>query len=337
MANEQLSQSDIDALLGGGGAVAPRIAPVAPQSTAELYDFRRPRHVSKERLRTLEAMYERLVKSLEAWLIGRVRKQVELRLQSVEQFSFGEFTLSLPTPCASFGFDILNIEGQQGVIDVGHEFAYLLIDRFFGGGGQPTSMHRALTPIERLAVRTVVERIGVLLAETWQDYVELQLDITTFESFPDMIQGTGRSDPVLVANIEVAIGSETSMLLLCLPLAVLDKFFSSAEQQRVREMTGSESERQATRRLTESALRNTHADVAARLPSFQLPLRNLLNLPPGAVLTTGLSMDTPLELHIGGQRRFTASAGRLGNTMAVRLLDGPVAPIGSQVNTGITR
>src|ERR1019366_8357632 len=244
MASEQLSQSDIDALLGGGGAAAaPRVAPVLVQPSAELYDFRRPRHVSKERLRTLEAMYERLVKSLEAWLIGRVRKQVELRLQSVEQFSFGEFTLSLPTPCASFGFDILNIEGQQGVIDVGHEFAYLLVDRFFGGGGLPASMHRALTPIERLAVRTVVERIAVLLAETWQDYVELQLDITTFESVPDMVQGTGRSDPVLVANIEVAIGSDTSMLLLCLPLAVLDKFFSSAGQQRVKEMTGSESER----------------------------------------------------------------------------------------------
>jgi flagellar motor switch protein FliM len=330
MASEQLSQSDIDALLGGGGkAASPISAPLPAQSTAELYDFRRPRHVSKERLRTLEAMYERLVKSLEAWLIGRVRKQVELRLQSVEQFSFGEFTLSLPTPCASFGFDILNIEGQQGVIDVGHEFAYLLIDRFFGGGGQPASMNRALTPIERLAVRTVVERIGVLLAETWQDYVELQLDITTFESFPDMVQGTGRSDPVLVANVEVAIGSETSMLLLCLPLAVLDKFFSSAEQQRVKEMTGSEAERHATRVLTESALRATHADVAARLPSFRMPMRNLLNLPAGSVLTTGIPTDAPLELHIGGQPRFTASPGRLGNTMAVRLIDGPLAADGS--------
>jgi flagellar motor switch protein FliM len=324
MANEQLSQSDIDALLGGGGAAAaPQILTVA-DAPAELYDFRRPRHVSKERLRTLEAMYERLVKSLEAWLIGRVRKQVELRLQSVEQFSFGEFTLSLPTPCASYGFDILNIEGQQGVIDVGHEFAYLLVDRFFGGGGQPASMHRALTPIERLAVRTVVERIAVLLAETWQDYVELELEISTFESVPDMVQGTARSDPVLVANIEVAIGTDTSMLLLCLPLAVLDKFFSSAEQQRIRQMTGSEAERQATRVLTETALRATHADVAARLPSFNMPIRNLLSLPPGSILTTGLPTDTPLELHIGGQPRFTAAAGKLGGAMAVRLLDGPL-------------
>jgi flagellar motor switch protein FliM len=321
MASEQLSQSDIDALLGGGAKVAPHPEPVAVRAPAELYDFRRPRHVSKERLRTLEAMYERLVKSLEAWLIGRVRKQVELRLQSVEQFSFGEFTLSLPTPCAAFGFDILNIEGQKGLIDIGHEFAYLLVDRFFGGGGQPASMHRALTPIERLAVRTVVERISVLLAETWQDYVELQLDITSFESVPDMVQGIGRSDPVLVANIEVVIGSETSMLLLCLPLAVLDKFFSSAEQQRVKQMTGSESERQATRRLTETALRATNAEVAARLPAFPMQLRNLLNLPVGSILTTGLSMDTPLELHIGGHQRFHVSAGKIGNAMAVRLID----------------
>jgi flagellar motor switch protein FliM len=102
---------------------------------------------------------------------------------------------------------------------------------------------------------------------------------------------------------------------------VLDKFFSSAEQQRVKQMTGSESERQATRVLTETALRATHAEVAARLPAFQMQLRNLLNLPPGSILTTGLPTDTPLELHIGGQPRFHVSAGKLGNTMAVRVTD----------------
>jgi flagellar motor switch protein FliM len=146
-----------------------------------------------------------------------------------------------------------------------------------------------------------------------------------------MVQGAGRSDPVLVANIEVTIGSEASMLLLCLPLAVLDKFFSSAEQQRVKVMTGSEAERQATRRLTESALRATHADVAARFPAFNMPMRNLLNLPPGSILTTGFPTDIPLEVHIGGQPRFLASAGRLGNTMAIRLLDGPIAATGTAV------
>jgi len=99
MASGTLSQSEIDRLLGGAANL-----PFAGQEEAaiQLYDFRRPHRVSKERLRTLEAMYERMVKSLESWIIGRIRGQIEMRLQGVEQFSFGEFTLSLPTPCASF-------------------------------------------------------------------------------------------------------------------------------------------------------------------------------------------------------------------------------------------
>lgn len=324
MASETLSQNEIDLLLGGGGA-ATAVEPRASSKDIELYDFRRPRHVSKERLRTLEAMYERLVKSLEAWLVGRVRRQIELRLHSVEQFSFGEFTLSLPTPCASFGFDILNVPGEKGVIDVGQEFAYLLIDRFFGGGGQPATMHRALTPIERLTVRIVVERIAALLAETWQDVVELQLDLTTFESFPEMVQGTSREAPVLVANIEVAAGSQNSMLLLCLPLSVLDKFFASSDQQRVKEMTGSEQERRMTREIAEASLRATRVDVAARLPAFRLPMRSLLDMQPGGIVPTGIAANSALEVHVGGQFRHRASAGRIGRKLAVRLTEHSVA------------
>jgi flagellar motor switch protein FliM len=142
MSSDTLSQFDIDRLLGGAGSAPTPTAGAAfgasaqgmgPETEMSVYDFRRPHRVSKERLRTLEAMYERLCKSLEAWLVSRVRGQVELRLQSVEQFSFGEFTLSLPTPCATYIFDIKGTGGVQGVIDIGHEFAYFLIDRLFSG------------------------------------------------------------------------------------------------------------------------------------------------------------------------------------------------------------
>ncbi len=150
MSSETLSQSEIDNLLRRGSSAATAPAANAPAMDVQIYDFRRPSRVSKEKLRTLESMYERLVKSLEGWLIGRVRGQIELQLQSIEPFSFGEFIFSLPTPCASYLFDIADSGGQQGVIDIGHEFAYFLVDRFFGGGsGNLTSMDRSLTPIER--------------------------------------------------------------------------------------------------------------------------------------------------------------------------------------------
>src|SRR5690606_5232775 len=99
-----LSPSEIERLLARAGGAAAKAPPV--HADAPAYDFRRPHRVSKERLRTLEAMYEQVVRSLEGWLVSRVRGQVELELESVEQFSFGEFTHRLPTPCASYLFDI---------------------------------------------------------------------------------------------------------------------------------------------------------------------------------------------------------------------------------------
>ena len=268
MTIDLLSQHDIDRLLDGGGA--------GPTGTVamdvQIYDFRRPHRVSKERLRTLEAMYERMVKSLEGWLVGRVRGQVEMRLQSVEQFSFGEFTLSLPTPCATYIFDVAESGGQQGVIDIGHDFSYFLVDRLFGGSGTPTILSRALTPVERMAVRSVAEKVTTLIEEVWEDYVPLELVLSGFESSPEILQIANREDPVLVANVEVSAGATSSLMLICLPFSVLDKFFSASGQKRINTMTGTEREKEAARERAEAALRATRVPVSARLPAVPISL-----------------------------------------------------------------
>ncbi len=335
MSSDMLSQFDIDRLLGGAGAALPsagntfgggaQSGAVTLEQEMSVYDFRRPHRVSKERLRTLEAMYERLCKSLEAWLVSRARGHVELRLQSVEQFSFGEFALSLPTPCATYIFDVKGSGGVQGVIDIGHEFAYFLIDRLFGGGGPPSIPGRALSPVERLAVRTVGERAAQLLEEIWFDHVPLELNVTGFESSPEILQIANREDPVLVANIEVVAGQASSLLLICLPFAVLEKFFQSSGQRRVGGVAGTEREQKEARLRTERALRATPVTVAARLPQFQMSLRDLSNLAPGQVLATGIPRDAELSVMIGGRERCKGAAGRVGRRLAVRLLD-QIAP-----------
>ncbi len=336
---DAISQSDIDSLLGGAvtaaaSAAAGRAAGAFgdPDAEAQPYDFRRPHRVSKERLRTLEAMYERMVKALEGWLISRVRGQVELRLQSVEQFAFGEFVMSHPSPCASYVFDVRQSGGAQGVVDVGHEFAYFLIDRLFGGSGQTAMPGRTLSPVERLAVRTVAERACQLLEEIWRDHVPLELAVTGFESSPEILQVANREDPVLVANVEVVAGNGSSLLMLCLPFAVLEKFFQGGAQRRVGGVAGGEAERDEARLRTERALRATPVTVSARLPDFRLTLRDLGALAPGQVLDTGIARDAELTVLVGGQARFTGSAGRVGRRLAVRLQDA-VATEGLQDQT----
>jgi flagellar motor switch protein FliM len=275
-------------------------------------------------MRTLEAMYGRLVKSFEGWLIGRVRSVVDLRVNSVEQISFGEYVLSLPASCNSFLLDIKDragddAVGEQAVIDIGRELAYFLVDRLFGGGSETTILDRALTPIERLAVRVVAERIMALVQEVWEDHVELELGLSGFESIPEILQAAPREAPVLVTNIQATFGSTSSLVSICLPLSVLEKFFA---------MSGSKATAQSPRRgvagqraVAEGGLRATSIEVAARLPDFRLSMRDIAGLKVGSMLSTGIPVDSNVNLLVGSQARFKTSPGRVGRKLAVRVLE----------------
>jgi flagellar motor switch protein FliM len=324
VSSETLSQHDIDRLLGGGGSASGQAARGAPPVDIQVYDFRRPARVSKERLRTLEAMYERLVKNLEAWVISRVRGQIEVRLQSVEQFSFGEFTLSLPTPCSSFVFEIADT-GQKGVIDIGPEFGFYVIDRVFGGTGNAALPNRSLTPIERMAIRTVAERVAQLTEEIWQDHVPMSLNVTGFESSPEILQVANREDPVLVANVEITAGNQSSLMLICLPFAVLDKFFTSSGQQRLALLHSTDAEREAARLKTENALREMRVPLSVRLPQFNLSLKDVMGMSVGSIIPTGIPKEARLIIRTGTQERFVGQAGRVSGMLAVRIVDA-VAP-----------
>ncbi len=332
--SDSLSQNEIDLLFGGGGgggggAGAP--APPRPdrRRTAaddlQVYDFRRPARISKDRKRSLQAMYGLLCKSLEGWLTGRVRDQIELELQSVEQLSFGEFMLALPSPCASYIVDVGGEYQNQGVIDFGHELAYFLVDRLLGGAGIPSFPDRGLSQLERLVVRVVAERISVQLGEAWKDYVELELGISGFESIPEMLQVANREDPVLVANIEVRIGDTSSLLLVCLPFQSLEKFFTGDTSRRTQTVVGTPEERAADRTRLESTLRTSRVSVSARLPEFSVPAHVLADLRPGMVLPTGLDPKAGLELFVANQRRFIGLPGRVGKTLAMRVTE-PLDP-----------
>ncbi|MEO7085043.1 MAG: FliM/FliN family flagellar motor switch protein [Gemmatimonadaceae bacterium] len=319
---QQLSQSDIDRLMRGEIQVDRAQLRNAPE--VQIYDFQRPHRVSNDRQRTMEGMYGRLVKSFEGWLMGRVRGVVDLRLQSVEQIAFGEYALSLPPSCNSFILDIKDAEGdnavgEQAVIDIGRELAYFLVDRLFGGGADSTILDRALTPIERLAVRVVAERLMTLVAEIWRDHVELDLTLVGFESIPEIIQAAPREAPVLVANIDASFAGITSLVSISLPLSVLEKFFVSGGADN----PGAKNRDQnaGSRIITEDALRSTRVRVAARLPDFRLTMREIAGLKVGAMLATGIPTDSTVNLFVGDQNRFRTAAGRVGRKLAVRVLD----------------
>jgi flagellar motor switch protein FliM len=246
----------------------------------------------------------------------------------VEQFTFGEFLLSLTTPCNSFIFDIADSGGQQGVVDFGRDLSFFLVDRLLGGNGRIAVLDRTLTHLERMIVRIAAERVRAQLAEVWQDHIPLELELSRFETVPDMLQILNREDPVLVANVEVSAEHFRSLILLCLPFTVLEKFFTGPGMRRVSPAPVDARERAADRVAVEQSLRATQVDLSVRFPSIPLKMRELAALRPGSLLETGLPVESQLDLLIAGERRFRVVAGRTGRSLAVRI-NGPKAGDGA--------
>lgn len=315
---DNLSQNEVDLLFEAGAETDP--AAVLDNTEVQLYDFRRPARISKDRMRSLQAMYGLLVKSIESWLAGRARGEVECELQSVEQITFGELVLALPSPCAAFIVDVPG-EGRQGFVDFGQEFSFYLVDRLLGGTDRHEVPSRPLTTIERRVVQIAAEKVSGLLAEAWKDYVELDLTVSAFETIPEMLRVANEEDPVLVANVMVTDGDMSSLLMLALPFSTVEKFFTGGSQRRTEEPQGSPEERMVDRELIESTVRDTRIALGARLPEFRVPISVLAGLEPGALLSTGLAPDTELELYAVGQRRFIGAPGRVGRNLAVRIVD----------------
>ena len=140
---------------------------------------------------------------------------------------------------------------------------------------------------------------------------------------------------MLVANVEVTADETCSMLRICLPFAVLEKFFAGGSEGRI-SLLGSPEEQAMNRTVTEASLRGTRVMVSARLPEFRIALRELVSLNAGSVVATGISRGADIDLLVGSQPRFRASPGRVGPALAVRINEG-VLPAPETITIPFTR
>lgn len=324
---ETLDQDQIDDLGEGDATQSPEAGPEQPVPTSapwdgpEVYDFRRPARVSKDRKRPLEAIYALFVKTFEGWLAGRSRAPIHMELSALDQLTFGEFQASLPSPCAAYSFEVAQSPAQNCVIAFGSDFSYYLLDRLLGGPGHGVGLQdRALTVMERQVLKIVASKAAAQLAEVWQEYAKLDFTEAGFESIPGMLRAASREEPYLIAHMGVSAGEIECDIMIALPFAGLDAFFTSDVRDARAGDTHSPT-RAADRRAAEGTLRSAGLDIAVRLPEFPLSFQAVASLQPGQLLTTPHFGNTPVEVLVGDQTRYYGRPGRRGARLAVEVTE----------------
>lgn len=309
-----LTQEQVDLLLEGraAGPVARRGPEVRP------YDFVRPTRLTRAHRVILEARFGRFAQASQVALTSLMRVPVDVAVTTVEQATFAEYVQSLETPCAAFDLAPAGTSAGRGVLDFETGFAFVLIERLFGGGGEPGDLRRALTPIEQRALRALGDRLLAPLSEAFPECPPPGGALGEFESNPDLLRATAADDLVLVAALEVRFAGAAGPLTLCLPLARLEPVLAGRVPAPARAARPREENPEARRDLAEG-LRRASLGVAARLPAVRLPARALFALRPGQVLRTPLPVDGAVEVHVNGRVRFHASLGQVRGRVGLRV------------------
>ncbi len=309
---DTLSQKEVDSLLHGHTRGAtPALAEVVP------YNFVRPSRVSKERQATLEAVFTRFAVALQALLTSRLRTPMDVTITGVEQMTFNEYVLSLPSPCSTFVFRANDRTGSLGGLDLGSELGFLIVERLFGGFGDGAVQRRAHTALEQAIVRGVADRALALLRDAWAGHVEMSPENSHFESNPAMLQFTGREDNVLVTTLMARSDAAGATLTVCLPMAVFEAFL---QELNAAGTAGNPAEPGSHRAALAAPLQQARVTVHARLPLFTLSTRAVAGLEPGQTLHTGHPVDAPIEVHVNGRLHHLGVLGQLRRYIGVRLV-----------------
>ncbi len=329
-----LNQNEVDALLNmvqpGETETGPAGAPAAPEAAKEaaaspgwkgggfynlvapedvyIFDFKRPERVSSEQVNALEALHESFARNVSSSLAGYLRSVIEVRLISVEQFTYSEFNMSIPTPTIINRLTCEPLEGNM-VLEMNPSIVYPFIDRLLGGGmSKSQPLDRPFTLIEEGLVNSILWRILDQLKASWEPIKAINFKIIETESNPSLMQIVAPNEPVILLSFEVVMGEQSGLINLCIPFKVIEPIIQEFSQSNWFSSNNRKGSPEERGRLLEN-LKNAPLNIYVTLAEIHISLTDLLTLQPGDILDCGVPKETELQLGIEKEFLFKGKPG----------------------------
>ena len=308
-----LSQDEIDALLevvdGDEENIAVDVGLPAPEQESRqvmLYDFKRPNRVSKEQLRAIKGIHDKMSRNLSSQISTVMRSIIEIQLQSVDQMTYGEFLMSLPSPTSFNIFSLKPLEGS-GVLEMNPSIAFPMIDRILGGGGEAYDVERELTDIESNILDTVLRIVMQKLKDAWSSVIELYPTITSKESSPNVVQIVAQNEIVIMVVLELTIGETSGMINIAYPVIFLESILSKLANKDI--MIGEASSKKSRNAELKELVKRADITMEAILGSSRISIKQLLELEKGDVIKLNTPASDKATITIDNKEVFESKIG----------------------------
>ena len=299
-----LSQEEIDALLEvveDDSYTKADDIDLEDTQNVTLYDFNRPNRVLKEYLCTLQKIHDNMASKLTIHMSSLLKTNVEMQILSVEQNSYNEFLMSIPSTTNLSIFSIQPFSGKC-ILEINPDIVFPMIDRLLGGCGDSFYSVRQLTDIEQNLLDGILEMIMQQLKESWRPVVEIYPSVQSKESNPDSIQLIGEDDAVVVVEIEMLIGNVCGMIKICYPMMNLEPIFAKLTNDDISISDINQSTKQELNELVS----RTEVFSEVILGKADVSLETLLELEVGDIIKLDCSADESAIVSIDNKELFLA-------------------------------
>ncbi|MFL1705795.1 MULTISPECIES: flagellar motor switch protein FliM [unclassified Campylobacter] len=305
-----LSQEEIDALLEvvdeDGDTSDIGSSSQEDQRQIIIYDFKRPNRVSKEQLRAIKGIHDKLARNLASQISSVMRSIVEIRLHSVDQMTYGEFLMSLPSPTSFNVFSIKPLDGNC-VLEINPSIAFPMIDRLLGGNGEGFETSRELTDIEVNLLDAILRMMMQRLKDSWSMITDMYPNVEAKESSPNVVQIVSQNEIVIMVVMEIIVGNSSGMINICYPVIYLEPILSRLANRDI--MLGETSAKKSRNKELKTLIGRAEVLYEAILGKANISVDEFLNLKEGDILRLDRSANDKAIVTIDKKDVFLAEVG----------------------------
>lgn len=287
MAEQFLSQEEVDALLDGVNGEADAGAREQPTEGIRPYDLAKQERIVRGRMPTLEIVNERFARNLRIGLFNFMRRSPEISVGQAKVQKYSAFLRNLLVPTNINIMQVRPLRGS-GLVICEPNLVFTVIDNLFGGSGK---LHtriegRDFSPTEQRIIQRMVEVICVEYKQAWSGIYPLELEFVRSEMHTQFANIATPSEIMVTTSFDIEIGEAGGVLHFCIPYSTLepirDTLYSSVR-----------GEHQGTDRrwvsLLTQQIKSAEVELVAEFASTTATIEQLIGLKPGDFIELDLN------------------------------------------------
>jgi flagellar motor switch protein FliM len=306
-----LNQEQIDAMVRAarGETQGNRAKQVQP------WDVRQSGQIGQQQLQAISALHEGFAGNLTHSVGAYLRAAFTATLVSAEHLTFSEVLHRVPEVTYLATCKLMPVEATA-LLQLDLAAAFPLIDVLLGGEGKSGVPERQITGIEEQILETVMRIICRELENAWQ-VLSLKFEFAEHENAEQIQHLMSPEEKTLSLSFELTVADNRGTLNLVFPAVVSNALLRkmSADWTRSKRHVQADSSERLRNHLLECPF---SVELGMRVAS--VPVRELLRVSSGGLLTLNCPVHQPAALRVGEREMFSAVVARRGTARAAQVV-----------------